>query len=464
MKIKYTIVCISAMLIATLMTSCLGDQPEPTYSANASITEFSIEDIETQYKTQIAGVDTTLTRTLKGTDYPFAIDQVTRLIHNVDSLPVGTNVSRVVAKITADTEVLFIEREKGDTIWTKADSLDFRNPVKIKVLAANGEFGRPYTIKINVHQVEPDTMIWRNLKTDFAGTSFTRQKAICFNKQIMVFAERDEQVELTTTSINDGAVWTKPTFLDIPEKADYSSVILWGEKLYIIANGHLYCSTDAIQWTKVETAPELKQLVACVYAPTIGELNKIMCITADDTFVESQDGQLWELKGAVPESFPKEGYSFASYPLITNSSIYRTVLIGNKGLESDTATIAWSNITTEDQWNEMKLSYAEEKFLPKMENVSMIRYNNELYAFGGIGTKSGRKLVPFGEIYQSTNNGVNWYPFRKKVVFPKEFVELYNASNGYYSTVVDENHNWWIMWGVTGEVWRGRINKLSFNK
>jgi hypothetical protein len=48
------------------------------------------------------------------------------------------------------------------------------------------------------------------------------------------------------------------------------------------------------------------------------------------------------------------------------------------------------------------------------------------------------------------------------MVFPEEFNKLYSSSNGNYSFIVDDKQFIWIMWGSTGEVWKGRINKLGF--
>ena len=60
------------------------------------------DKMETQYTEKVNGKDTTRTCTVDGTKYPFAIDQVTRHIYNVYSLPVGTDISKVVVSIKSD--------------------------------------------------------------------------------------------------------------------------------------------------------------------------------------------------------------------------------------------------------------------------------------------------------------------------------------------------------------------------
>lgn len=61
------------------------------------------------------------------------------------------------------------------------------------------------------------------------------------------------------------------------------------------------------------------------------------------------------------------------------------------------------------------------------------------------------------------NHGITWKPVSRYVFFPTEFTDLYNQADGNYSYVVDKNNFLWIIWSRSGEVWRGRINKLGFD-
>ena len=83
MKIKFLTVITSLLAAAFMITSCLDDnEVETEYSSESSITSFAIKDkIETQYTEKVNGKDTTLTFTVDGTKYPFAIDQGLSLIH-----------------------------------------------------------------------------------------------------------------------------------------------------------------------------------------------------------------------------------------------------------------------------------------------------------------------------------------------------------------------------------------------
>ena len=242
MKIKFLTVITGLLMAAFMITSCLNDDDnEVTPSSEASITAFSIKDnIETKYTATVNGKDTTLTAIVEGSDYPFIIDQIERRIYNADSLPVGTNVSKVVVEITADTPYILIVADK-DSLWTSSDSLNFESPVKFKVLAQSMEYGAVYTAEINVHKQEPDSLVWSNLSSDFNGSAIQAQKAVYFNDKIYVFAVRqgEEQVAVTTTSITDGHSWSSLQPLPFGEKADYSTAMAWGDHLYIIAENQL---------------------------------------------------------------------------------------------------------------------------------------------------------------------------------------------------------------------------------
>lgn len=450
---------IFGLFIATCgITSCLdSDVVEYEYSSNASITAFSITDsIITYYSAVVDDKDTTLSTAIIGTDYPFVIDQSEGLIYNPDSLPVGTDVSKVVVAITADSYVYVVA--ETDSLWESTDSLNFESPVQFKVLAQDGTFGRTYTAKINVHQQDPEVLSWQNLEGNFCA-DITQQKAVYFNNCIYVFAQQDEQAVVTSTEATDGKNWSEPVRIDTPEKADITSAMAWGNRLYILSGNELYNSEDGIAWSKVTTDTSIRQLVANVHSDNV---QKMIAVSSDNHYIESHDGMTWETYGEMPDEFPKNSLSYASYTLDTNQAINRIVVVGDNGIASDSITVAWTQLDSEHKWTDLAAPNNSDG-CPKLENMSMIRYNNKLYALGGSGQRDGA-IEPFSNLYVSEDNGITWQTAPEEVVFPEEFQTKYEDSEGNYSCAVDENHFIWIMWSKTGEVWRGRINKLGFEK
>lgn len=456
MKLKALNILISLFITTCAITACMDtDEMDYEMSSNSSITAFAIKDsIITYYQTEVNGVDTTLSKTIAGTDYPFVISHSEGLIYNPDSLPVGTDVSKVVVSITADTDGIFIAAET-DSLWDSKDSLNFTKPIVFKVMAQTGVYGRTYTAKVNVHQQEPEQFSWTKIESNFSP-DIQAQKAVYANDNIYVFANLEDHVAMTSST--DGKEWSALTNIDIPVKADYSSAMAWNNQLYILAENELYTSTNGINWNKVETTQTIARLLANVD----GEgCKKLMAADLENYYMESTDGINWVRHELLPENFPVTQTNFTSYPLETNPNINRVIVTGND-VKTDTISYVWAQLDTENSWTELEPSHSVYT-CPKLENASLIAYNNSLYTFGGPGQHNG-SIEAFSSFYQSEDNGISWDAVRRNLEFPEEFNSLYENGNGNYSCIVDKDKFIWIMWSKSGEVWRGRINKFGFEK
>ena len=453
MKLKVLNIIACLFVAACVITSCL-DSDDVVYETNykSSITAFSFDSIVTYYPSVTdAGNDTTLSKYVVGTKYPFIIDQIRGQIYNADSLPKGTDVSKVVVNITSEGYYVFIEAGENDSIWSGADSLDFTNPIQFKVLSEMNTFGQIYTAKINVHQQDPEVMTWTKITS--LDTDIKAQKAIYANEKIFVFTEGETQVSVTSTA--NGKEWTSLQAIDIPVKADYTTAIEWAGKIYMLADKILYASENGINWSKVETEQNFNALVASCK-------NKMVGIDTDNHYIESADAINWEQYQTMPADFPQAPFTSATYALSTNASMERIVLMGNNLVEEDTTNVVWGQIDNEHEW--AALTYESHKELcPKFENPTIIHYNNKLYAFGGP-AKDDAEIPAFKLFYASKDNGISWEPITENLLFPEEFTTLYEQAGGNYSCIVDKNNFVWIIWSNTGEVWRGRINKLGFIK
>ena len=457
MKLRFLNIISCLFIAACIITSCLEQEDyEYELSSNSSITAFSISDILTQYTKFIDGKDSIMEDTVIGTDYPFSIDQQMGVIYNADSLPIGTDVSKVKVNITADTYGIYIVAS-ADSLWEEEDSLNFEKPIQFKVLSETGVFGRIYIAKINVHQQNPDSMVWKKMTTNFP-TEIQKQKAVFANSQIFVFAEQPSQVAVSTMDINTNQ-WTSLQPIDIPTKADYASVMTWNSRFYILAQNQLYTSGNGINWSKVETEQTFSQLTACI---STNAIQKMIGIDMENHYIESTDGINWETYGTIPDRFPTQNISFAAYPLTTNEALGKIVVTGFNESLSENGNWTWTQLTSDQEWTD--LSYETNQYLcPNFENPSMIHYNNQLYAFGGA-INGDKDTKPFSHFYSSIDNGITWEKLTELVMFPEEFAQLYNQAKGNYSWAIDQNNFLWIMWSQSGEVWRGRINKLGFRK
>ena len=458
MKIKILSIIASFFLTSLTLISCLDNDETTNTSSDVAISSFSINDIKT---TLITESDTT-TFTVTGTDYPFTINQTSAigLIYNADSLPYNTDVKKVSINLGTNgfyTTYVLKDKSNEDSLcyWNGTDSLNFTNPIKFTVYAYDSS-SKSYEIKVNVHKVVPDSLVWNSYQSNFPGTDITGgQKAVTLNNKVYVFAETGAGVELTSSE--DGKDWsTFEALSGFTATPDYSSVIVFNNHLLILAGNLIYTSTDGKSWKQTTTAANA--LVATNGGKLFGIqqgkfIELISSENPDEVFTVSGNAGI-----DVPEGFPTRNYSYAYYRLATNESIEKTILIGETPNSSDTITTVWAKLSTENSW----VDYDNRTIYhcPKLENISLIRYDNKLFVFGGKGTYNQKEVKAFQHFYVSEDNGYAWKPIDRYVCFPSSFIGKEDS----YSYFIDQQDYIWLMWSGSNEVWRGKINRLGFVK
>ena len=438
MKIKFYI--FSIIVAAGLLSSCIrGNDDEQNIILNprTSITAFSIHDIATSNTVKNdEGKDTVIITKLKGKDIIFQIDQKKRLIYPVDSLPYGTDVSRVlVDQITADTPFIFIEKEddKGklaDTVWVKTDSVDFRKPVKFTVMSYSMNKGYPYTVSMNVHKVVPDTMSWSRIDSDFDFKSLESGHRSVISRGRLFTADGKN---IASCSLDNPSQWTSS-----PLAADASSLTACADKLFIIKDGRLCSSLEASSWETVPDLPELKSVVA-----STGRY--ITCATSDGRLgdYDTTSGKWIETK-SIPEGFPRDSSIYVSYPLPSNPELVNTVVMSHDKEGKTCRTFARIN---SEQWHET----TDKKYAcPAFLSQALIHYDGRLLSFG---TEEGR-FSP----YMVSADGFTWEESKRELSFPENI----QGKTAEFSYAVDNEQHLWLV--TSRGLWRGIINRLSFEK
>ena len=154
--------------VLCLTASCLkGSNDEATLYSDAAITSFSLGTLNCYtHSVTSEGKDTVTTSTITGSSYAFHIDQVNHCIYNTDSLPVGTDVSRVVVSLTTRNNgvalIRTLEDEDSVVYYVSTDSIDFTTPRKFVVVASDGSSYSDYIVNVNVHQ-EKETFNWEQM-------------------------------------------------------------------------------------------------------------------------------------------------------------------------------------------------------------------------------------------------------------------------------------------------------------
>ena len=207
---RFPIYLIATLLAACLTVSSCNDEnaAEIAYIEgdyyNTGITAFSL------------GSNEKILRSLDSVF--FSIDLVKAEVFNADSLPKGTDVSRMIVNVTGaaakSIELSFKSRFTGnDTVVNltenPSDSINFAaGPVKMTVTSYNEQAKRDYTVKLNVHTVDADTLYWDQLKKVKFPVEANAQRTAMLGEKLYTLLTDGSKNYLAVTSNPESASWT----------------------------------------------------------------------------------------------------------------------------------------------------------------------------------------------------------------------------------------------------------------
>ena len=191
----------------------------------------------------------------------FSIDPERGVIYNADSLPVGTNVSALKVTVGFRSPVskavfTVLDSDNGTTTYeyssNSSDALDFRYGVKLAVTSADGQNVKTYDVKVNVHKVEPDSIVWplsarRNLPG--AADDNLSVGIASHNNKYWCLLHHNGGFVMSHAETPAGP-WTS-TLLDDFDAAP-ATLESADDKLFVLrTDGQLLCSTDGLNWDAV---------------------------------------------------------------------------------------------------------------------------------------------------------------------------------------------------------------------
>lgn len=195
-------------------------------------------------------------------DVFFSIDLENAVVFNADSLPKGTDATKLVPVITFPSEMSEVTIQisgatsHNDTIFNykshPGDSIDFTGRTVLNVTAPDGVTRRSYIIKVNVHTTDPDSLIWDRMASSALPSrkpSPVDQKTVKHGNEIVsLIEESDASYTIAKTSDIFAGEWVK-TEIDFPFPPSTRSFTATDDSFYILdESGNLYESADAIQW------------------------------------------------------------------------------------------------------------------------------------------------------------------------------------------------------------------------
>lgn len=439
-------------MLALVFTSCFNDADDVELSPYAILKSFSIGNITSKYPAFTSdGADTISTKTIQGSSYAFSINQVTGEVCNVDSLPFGTNVDKVVVNMELSGYAqIYVDSIGIYEGFMATDSIDFTHPRKFRITSTDSEYYRDYTISVNAHQVEPEKMVWNKYQSVDAVAPF---RALEYNGELCLFGEKNGEPVLALSSLTGVPSWEVIALAGLPSSANLSTIQLFGGALYLVAADGIYTSVNAIDWSLCYACSDAMAIVGA------SDVDGKMWVATDAELLITTNGVNYENAGVLPEDFPLYGVSIASYTLNHNSTIVRYMLVGYADEAMSDAPVVWSRLSTEERWT--RYENANNTFsCPALKGLSVLRYDDFLYAIGGAGVAQGESVKAFSALYISRDNGITWKApagFYQRIP-----AELQGLDVQFVATVDSNNMMWIICAGEEPVVWRGIINRLGF--
>lgn len=404
----------------------------------------------------------------------FTIDQRGGRVFNVDSLPFGTKIEKVVCTLGymnsyAIYGVQVQQNAVSDTLawWNGSDSLDFSQPVRFKIHAYDGITTKLYDAQVNIHRQVPDSMVW-NLYAVLPGEEAVSEQKVMVHGAgeqeayyMYVKPAASKGYRLYQTSAKEVKEWASLPLSGLPD-ADVrlSQMTEYNGYFYVPATtGELYTSADGQNWQPVAEAPSVRYLLGVVKegknqpSALCGMIDKEGSLC----FASMNEATEWTSGDGVPAGFPVTGFGVSEY-----AAMYHEYLMIVAGRDNENRLVNTSWATMDGlSWAMLSNPLGKVPF-EQREGVMVTAYDDKLFLLGGIDEK-GNALK---DIYTSADFGVNWTLSDTLVVMPGEY-----TARGFASVQVNDEQFMYLFGGKTNtngdelnQIWRGRINRLGFGK
>ena len=443
-------------LAALTLSSCLKDETRRTTpewrEKNCQIASFSLKN------DSIKGLDQVV----------FTIDQLRGEIYNTDSMPYGTKINRkVVCQIAYDDAVSpslveFEPEATGKRVSGRdADSIDFSRPVRIYITSYDRTEAKTYTVRLNVHQQDPDSMSWLQTMPLLGRGSIVEERVLSDAGTYRLFARTADGLLAYRSA--DALTWTTLTVAGLPagKTLRAAEATLFRHTYYIHStDGTLYRSADGATWTAVAGAPTIVRLLGAVDTVTYGTRAVALAaiVRSGDAlrFASMDASGSWTTGDAVPTAFPTEGFGSTSFEAAHRSHL---LIVGGRRRDGSLTNLAWETI---DGRTWVCLNENTASGLPAMEGAAVTMYGGAIFLVGGLNAAGTASRT----LYLSTDRGATWIAAVHKLQPPAEFV-----ARGYATAVVTSNGYLILVGGrasrdgqMKDELWRGRINRLGYGR
>lgn len=447
--VKKSLSRLPAILLPALLTltgaasSCNSDS-ETTEQVAVTVSTVAVKDFYLQADDEVLDdLDSVF----------FSIDLTRGVIFNADSLPKGTDITRLIPVITftasmSKAEIVMSggseESETVNYLENPSDSIDFSRDVTLNVTAIDGVNSYSYRIKVNVHEQEPDSMMWDQMAVTTLPSRLPQPKAQkCVDKggtAYSIISESDNSLTLSVAADLFKAEWTKRQ-LSLPFTPDVASLDATDDNLWILdTDGALYSSDDGVSWTP--TGENWESIIGpygdCLLGIKDTPAGLSHCHYPAETDIADP---------AVDPEFPLSGRS--AFKTIENQWAVKPTGLFIGGVKPDGSFSSATWAFDGNSWVALNVDG-----IPEICGATMAKYvifketgltsptiaNNIWLAIGGkLADGSNNRTL-----YYSPDNGITWKKGSQLMQLPDYFPELYGADAivSYTSLGADLSEAW----------------------
>lgn len=373
---RYISTLCTMLVCVLLVTSCLKDEDTNTqYYNDTAIASFKLATVNRYLHTTSSTGTDSVYKVTLSDPVVFTIDQQQCKIYNTDSLPSDVDLNHILATITSK----------------------YSGTVVINYPATDG-------LDSLLYYSSSDSIDFEKLK------------------DLRVYAQDGSGYRSYEVKVNvhkaqtNKMIWEQKTAADLPT------------------------DSKKAMWEQIAATAGMKQFIG------YGTVESYAYSNDGKLMVTRDNGETWAADELDEDAswLPTENIAFVSWPYTTNDSTDYQLLAGSSN-KSDNACMVWRKVaeysknSIPSKWVLIPLVDQGKYYLPKMENLNLVRFNGAVLAIGNDNT-----------IYVSRDQGITWKT-SSKYTLP----EGLGTSN--LSATTDDNGYLWLVGKDTGEVWRGLI-------
>lgn len=426
--------------------SCAGsDDNSYSTTGDCIITTATLGSlVRIMHTTAADGTDSTYTVTVQGSDFPLSIDQLRASICNLDSLPVGTDVSRTVFAAFNTTGAASIKSltTGEDTLFVSTDSTDFSQIRLITAYATDGVSRRTYAVELRVHQEWEDSTTWTLGGTSADVAALQGGRAFAADGELTAFVRTADGLRRLK------APTARPAELNATltdnETLDVRSIQRAAGAYYALAAGQVVSSTDGLTW-KSDT------MQATHFTSLLAATGRIMIATDGTSFFSTTDGgRTWTQDAREEGTLPQAGLSGTVVTSEADTTQQRVYVIGTQGGKVG----LWCRTLdatgrTSHPWMRLPADEDASAPCPVLDNYTLLPYDGGLLL---LGEADGNLATPV----ISHDGGRTWTANALK--------RPAGASATAVCAATGEGGQVYLLLGGTGQVWYGHINRLGWRE